>query len=489
MPLLSGPISPYNRRVNRTPDLDLLFSPRSVAVAGASTNIDSPGHDYIRSLKDFGFAGPIYPINPRADQVAGYRAYPSLADIPADVDLVISCVPASAVLELIGQCPGRNVRFLHLFTGRLSETGDAGATKLERQIEQGAKAAGVRILGPNGMGLHHAAGGISFRPDLPRTAGGVAFLSQSGNNAVEALVRGTARGLRFGKVANYGNGVDLTPGELLRYLAEDPESTIIGAYVEGVPDGRGFFEGLQAAAAKKPVIIHKAGRTDAGARSASSHTAAMAGSTELWSAALRQAGAIEARNQEQLLDLLVGAYLLPRAAGRRVAIVGGGGGRSVQSADAAEESGLEVVPLSDAIRAQVGAKAPALADWVGNPVDQSILAGSGLSSNGLLEIMLASGDYDLGIANVGEDWFFGRPDAEDRLRHACERLADVIAKSPRPVAVVLGATETAIDWQRTCIDSLRDDFVARGIAVYPSIERACMVFDRLAPREVAVLPQ
>jgi len=471
----------YNRRVNTVPDLDRLFSPHSVAVAGASTNIDSPGHDYIRSLKDFGFAGPIYPINPRADQVAGYLAYPSLADIPADVDLVISCVPASAVLDLIGQCPGRNVRFIHLFTGRLSETGDAEATKLERQIERAAKAAGVRILGPNGMGLHHAAAGISFRPDLPRSAGGVAFLSQSGNNAVETLVRGTARGLRFGKVANYGNGVDLTPGEMLRYLADDPETTVIGAYIEGVPDGRGFFEGLSAAAAKKTVIIHKAGRTSAGARSASSHTAALAGSTDLWSAAIRQAGAIEARNQEQLIDLMVGASLLPKANGRRAAIVGGGGGRSVQSADAAEESNLQVVPLSDAIRAQVRAKAPQLADWIGNPVDQSILAGSGLSSNGLLEIMLAADEYDLGIANVGEDWFFGRPEAEDRLRHACDRMIEVIASSPKPVAVVLGATETETDWQRTCIDSLRDDFVARGIAVYPSVERACMALDRLAP--------
>ena len=464
-----------------TPDLLRLFSPRSVAVAGASTNVDSAGHDYVRSLKEFGFAGPVYPINPRADEIAGYKAYPSLSAIPADVDLVISCIPANAVLELIAQCPERHVRFLHLFTGRLSETGDADAAALEREITAGAKAAGVRILGPNGMGLHHPAAGISFRPDLPHEAGGVAFLSQSGNNAVEAVVRGTARGLRFGKVANYGNGVDITPGEMLRYLATDPETTVIGAYVEGVPDGRGFFEGLKAAAAQKPVIIQKSGRTKAGARSAASHTAALAGTAELWSTALRQAGAHEARNQDQLLDLMVGASLMSRSAGRRAAIVGGGGGRSVQSADAAEENGLTVVPLSDAIRAQVREKAPQLADWVGNPVDQSILAGSGLSSNGLLEIMLRSDDYDLGIANVGEDWFFGRPGAEERLRHACDRLAAVVSTASKPVAVVLGATETNVDWQRTCIDAIRDDFVSKGIAVYPSVERAAFAVGRLAP--------
>ncbi|HKS90534.1 MAG TPA: hypothetical protein VJQ83_01295, partial [Tepidiformaceae bacterium] len=376
----------------------------------------------------------------------------------------------------------RNVRFLHLFTGRFSETGDAEAADLERRIAKSAQDAGIRILGPNGMGLYHPAAGISFRPDLPHAAGNVALISQSGNNAIEVVIRGVARGLAFGKVANYGNGVDITPGEILRYLADDDETSVIGGYVEGVPDGRGFFEGLRAAAVRKPVVIHKAGRTAAGARSAASHTAALAGSNELWSAALRQAGAVEARNQEQLLDLLVAASLLPPARGRNAAVVGGGGGRSVQSADACEENGLVIVPLPAAVREKVRARAPQLADWIGNPVDQSILAGSGLSSNGLLELMLADDAYDLAIANVGEDWFFGRPDAADRLNHACDRLAALIAASPKPVAVVLGATETTNHEHRALIDAIRDRFAGAGIAVFPSVERAAFVLGRILNR-------
>jgi acetyltransferase len=463
-----------------TPDLDRLFRPRSVAVAGASTNVDSPGHDYVQAMKNLRFAGPIYPLNRSADEVAGLKAYPALADVPGEVDLVISCLPAGAVLDLVDQCGAKGVKFLHLFTGRFSETGDEGAADLERQIAASAAAKGVRILGPNGMGLYHPAGGLSFRPDLPPEAGKVAFLSQSGNNAVEVITRGNARGMKFGKVANYGNGLDVTPGEMLRYLADDNETSVIGAYVEGVPDGRGFFEGLSAAAAKKPVIIHKAGRTQAGARSAASHTAALAGSADLWSTVLRQAGAHEARNQEQLLDLMLGASLLPRVRGRNIAIVGGGGGRSVQSADAAEENGFTVVPLPDAVRERVREKAPQLAEWVGNPVDQSILAGSGLSSNGLLELMLESDAYDLAIANVGEDWFFGRPDAGERLKHACNRLAQICEKSSKPVAVVLGATETSNRELRHVVDDVRDDFAAREIAVYPSVERAAFALGRLA---------
>ncbi|MCC6388342.1 MAG: CoA-binding protein [Dehalococcoidia bacterium] len=454
------------------PDLTRLFSPRSVAIAGASATVDSPGHDYVHSLRVFGFEGEVYPISRSAAEVDGYRAYASLDDVPGEVDLVISCLPSSAVLGLVAQCAAKHVPFLHLFTGRFSETGDAEAADLERRLLAACEEGGVRLLGPNGLGLYHPGGRIAFRPDLPREPGGVAFLSQSGNNAVEVALRGNARGLRFGKVANYGNGLDLTPARLLAYLADDPDTTVIGAYVEGVPDGRAFFEACKQAAARKPVIIHKAGRTAAGAKSASSHTAALAGSAQLWSAALRQAGALEARSQEQLLDLMVAAALLPKASGRRMAIVGGGGGRSVQSADAAEENGFDVVPLPDAVREQVRAKAPMLADWVGNPVDQSILAGSGLSSNGLLELMLADDAYEVAIANVGEDWFLGRPGGGDRLKHACNRLAAIAANSPKPVAVVLGATETNEPEYRQVLDEVRDTLIARGLAVFPSVERA-----------------
>jgi acyl-CoA synthetase (NDP forming) len=195
---------------------------------------------------------------------------------------------------------------------------------------------------------------------------------------------------------------------------------------------------------------------------------------------IRQAGAIEAGNQEQLLDLMLGASLMPNARSRRVAVVGGGGGRSVQSADACEENGLDVVPLPAAVREKAREKAPGLADWIGNPVDQSILAGSGLSSNGLLELMLASGEYGCAIANVGEDWFLGRPDAGDRLQHACDRLAAIVKASPIPVAVVLGPTETTNAEHRTLLDNVRDTFVAHGLAVYGSPERAAFAVGRLA---------
>ena len=233
----------------------------------------------------------------------------------------------------------------------------------------------------------------------------------------------------------------------------------------------------------KPVIIHKAGRTKAGASAATSHTAALAGEAAVWSGMLRQAGAIEARSQEELLDLLVASSLLERPRGRRVAVAGGGGGRSVQSADACEAEGLALPPLPSEIRTQVADRAEGLANWVCNPVDQSILAGSGLSSTALLAMIAASGAYDLGIANVGEEWFLGRPEAEARLRHACARLREAIGDAPIPIAVVLGSTETSTAWQRALIDSIRDELIEAGLAVFPTVERAAFALGRVAPAE------
>ncbi|HCV00631.1 MAG TPA: hypothetical protein DGL25_05465 [Dehalococcoidia bacterium] len=466
----------------RAESLGRLFSPRSVAVIGASQKVDSAGHDYVRALREFNFEGAVYPINPRAKEIAGYRAYPSLEDTGASVDLVICCIPANNVPDVVEACGDTGVPFLHIFSGRLSETGGTEAVALEATIEASARTRGVRLLGPNGLGIYHPAGRIAFRPDLPRASGSVAFLSQSGNNAVEVVIRGSARGLRFSKVANYGNGLDLTPGELLAWLADDSETAVIGAYIEGLADGRGFYEGLKKAASRKPVFIQKAGRSEEGAIAAASHTAALAGESAIWSSMLRQAGAMEAHSQEQLLDLMVAGSLLARPQGRRIAVAGGGGGRSVQSADACASQGLTLPPLSPDVTEYVTEHAPNLANWVRNPVDQSILAGSGLSANAILAKMASSGTYDVGIANVGEEWFLGRPNAGARLRHACKRLRETIATSPIPIAIILGATELSTEWQRQLIDSVRDEFIESELAVFPTIERAAFALGRLAPQ-------
>jgi acyl-CoA synthetase (NDP forming) len=454
--------------------MEAVFHPRSVAVVGASTNPDSPGHDYVRSLLDFGYRGAIYPINPRATELLGLRAYPSLRDVPGDVDYVICCIPSEGILGVVGECRAKGARVLQLFTGRFSETGRREGVRLERELMRRIRAAGLRIIGPNCMGVYYPAGGLSFRPDLPKEPGSVAFLSQSGNNAVELILHAAVRGLRFGKVVSYGNAADLDVPDFLAYLAGDPETEVIAAYLEGVRDGRRFLGALRSAAAK-PVVVLKAGRTAAGARSAISHTAALAGSHQVWSGALRQAGALQVDTLEEAIDMLAAFSFLRRPRRllqRRVGVVGGGGGRSVQSADACAEAGLAVVPLPGSIRRVLREKAPQLWDWVGNPVDQSILAGGPVSGAAILEMMASSPQFDVLIANLGEDWILGRPDAERRLEHVASRFVEVASRCRKPLAFVLGPADSPDGGRWRAVEGARQRLVAARLAVYPTIERA-----------------
>ena len=460
-------------------------------MVGASSNVDSPGHDYVRSLVDFGFAGPIYPINPRAPEIMGLKAYPSLSAVPGDVDLVISCIPADGVIAMIGEAQAKGVTALHLFTGRFSETGDAKAAELEQEVLAAAAAAGMRIIGPNCMGVYDSIAGLSFRPDLPKERGDVAFISQSGNNSVELMLHGASRGLRFSKVVSYGNALDLTEADFLDFLADDPETKVVGAYIEGTRDGRRLLEALRRCASAKPVVILKGGRTGAGSRTAASHTAALAGQRQIWSAALGQAGAIEVATFDELIDMLVAfAFLLNEQKSEsreqrdraRVGVVGGGGGRAVQSADVCEEAGLAVPKLPDVIREALREKAPQLADWVDNPVDQSILAGSGVSGARILEMMLECDAFDALIANVGEDWVLGRPDAIERMAHLVDRFAAIGVKSTKPMAFVLGPADSMDETKWRAVSGGQQRLTDVRLAVYPSVDRAALAVARFLAR-------
>jgi acyl-CoA synthetase (NDP forming) len=451
---------------------EAVFSPKSVAIAGASSNVDSPGHDYVRAIVEAGFEGPIYPINPRASEIMGLPAFPSLAAIPTDVDLVISCIPSDDVLELIEQARAKQVRAIIMFTGRFSETGDADAAALEQLVKERAADAGIRIVGPNCMGVFDSRSRLSFRPDLPCAEGDVAFISQSGNNSVELMLHGAARGLRFSKVVSYGNALDITEADFFDFLASDTDTRVVGAYIEGTKDGRRLFDALGRCARAKPVVILKGGRTGSGSRTAASHTAALAGQRQVWSAVMRQAGAVEVSTFDELLDMLVAFSFMRGMGGARAGVAGGGGGRAVQSADVCEEAGLTVPRLPDALRDALREKAPQLADWVDNPVDQSILAGSGISGARLLEMMLDSDDFDVLIANVGEDWVLGRPDAGERLAHLVERFAAIGARAQKPMAFVLGPADSPDESKWRAVEGARSRLTEARLAVYPSVDRA-----------------
>jgi acyl-CoA synthetase (NDP forming) len=339
------------------------------------------------------------------------------------------------------------------------------------------------------MGLLHPAEGLSFRADMSTAPGPIGFLSQSGNLLFELTHFAGQRGFRFSKAVSYGNAMDLDECDFLEYLADDPETKAIGAYIEGIKDGRRFLASLRASAAKKPVVVLKGGRTTAGGRTAASHTAALAGATEVWNAAVAQAGAVAVATVEEQIDMLLGfAYMKPLALRKplgerpRLGMVGAGGGRSVLTADLCEELGLSVPPLPDDVERKVAEKAPDLAGWVTNPVDQSILAGSGLGGAQVLEWLDESPGIDMLIGNIGEPWAFGRPDPKRIIDRVAERFSQVAQRTQKPFAVVMAPSDYSDEAQWRAVSRARERMVEAGVALFPSVERAVGTLARLAAR-------
>ena len=354
--------------------LDPVFHPRAVVVVGVRSNPNTGmmGSFYDSLLEaDFPAIGGLYPVNPKMDELNGARCYHSLLDTPDPVDHVISQVPARVVPELVDQCIAKKVRSIHFFTAGFSETGDEEMAGVEEAMIEKLRRAGIRAIGPNCMGLYVPASRLAFMSGFPTESGNVFLLSQSGANAGEIVSGLVDRGVRFSKAISYGNGADLRAHDFLDYAANDPESEVVTAYIEGVQDGRAFFDALKRCAAVKPVIILKGGRTHSGSQAAHSHTGSLAGSIEVFDAACRQAGAMRAETMDELHDLVVAASTSTRlVTGRGVALFGGGGGGfAVLSADAIDREGLRVPQMPASAVAKMREYIPVAGSSVNNPID------------------------------------------------------------------------------------------------------------------------
>ncbi len=324
--------------------MDRLFEPRSVAVVGASRDPSKVGHSVLRNLLAE-FEGDVYPVNPHADEILGVRCYPSLSEVPAPVDLVVIAVPAPVVPEVVREAGEVGARYCVVISAGFSE---AGNEELERELVQAARKAGVRIVGPNCLGIINARVGLnaSFAAEMP-PEGDIAFVSQSGALATSVIDWfssgdvGTV-GVGFSKFVSLGNAADLDFPDFLEYLAEDDETKVVVLYLEGVKDGRAFVEALSSCAEEKPVIVLKGGRTEAGAEAVSTHTGSLAGSGEVYRGVVEQFGGIFVEGFEEAFDT---AKLLAKAGpprSNRVLIVTNAGGGGILAADALHEAGFEL---------------------------------------------------------------------------------------------------------------------------------------------------
>jgi acetyltransferase len=348
--------------------LESLFSPRSVAIVGASTEPGKLGNTILDNVIKCGFKGPIYPINPRAPEILGVKAYPRLTDTPGDVDLIIVVVPPPAVLPVMKDAATKGVKAAVIITAGFREAGAQGLAA-ERTVMEVAHAAGIRVVGPNCLGVIDTFTPLngSFASGMP-SQGRIAFASQSGALLTALLDWAALHEIGFSKVISLGNKADVSEIDLIRALQDDEETRVIAAYLEGITDGQEFMRVAREATRHKPLIIFKSGTTAAGSRAVSSHTGTLAGSEASYVAAFKQTGAIRAASVSELFDLANAFAMQPLPAGRRLAIVTNAGGPGIIATDAAEKAGLRLSSFTPETIATLREKLPATAS-VYNPVD------------------------------------------------------------------------------------------------------------------------
>lgn len=352
----------------RESPLHAILNPRALAVIGASNDPTKRGYQAVKQLQADGFARPIYPINPKAPEILGLTAYPSLDAVPGAIDLALVCTPARTLPKLLVDCGAKGIKGAVILAAGFGEAGEAGKA-LEAEVLAVAQAQGIRLIGPNTNGvfnLHHRMNLVGVKDAEP---GNIGIVSQSGNMMLALITEAQRRRqLGFSTYIGVGNQLDVRFNEYLEYFGEDEKTDVPVLYVEGFKNGRRFLEVAREVTQKKPVVVYKSGRTEAGQVSAGSHTGSLAGSFALTRDLLRQAGVTVVEQSDKILSVAEGLSLLPPAEGPRVAVLADSGGHGTITTDALIEAGLSLADLSEESRVALAALLPVQAS-LKNPVD------------------------------------------------------------------------------------------------------------------------
>ena len=460
-------------------NLESIFNPRSIAIAGVSTTTPiGGGRMFLDALLRYGFPGKLYPVNPKGGEVSGLKIYGSLTEIPEPVDYVICCVPAPLVPQIIKDSATKKVKVVSIFTSGFRESGKEEDIKLEAEIYSLAQKAGIRIIGPNCMGVYSPKAGFSFAADFPKETGSVAFIGQSGGNAIHFVRLTGRRGVRFSKVVAYGNACDVDESELLEYLTADPETKLIAAYVEGVKHGHRFRQVLEAAAKAKPVIVLKSGVTKAGVRAAASHSGALSGSDQAWDGLLRQVGAIRVHSLEELMDMAVTFLYLPVPQGRSVGVVGVSGGAAVLATDDFVAAGFTLPSLPPEIQNQIRNLIDTDAGTsLTNPVDLA----AQIFSPGFPQVLSILANYDgidLLVIQLSLGVLLLPPSIGEAtvLSYLADSVIRVHKQASKSIALVIHALASGESWQ-AALDCQQKCYEA-GLPVYHSMGSVVKAVDR-----------
>jgi len=478
-----------NERIEK---MENIFSPRSVALIGASNNVAKWGGIVAINLILGGFKGKLYPVNPKEASVHGVPAYVSVKEIPDEIDLAVIIVPAAGVPDIISDCAAKGIGAAVVITSGFGELGEEGKV-LQNEMLRRARAGGMVLVGPNGQGI--AAPDAKFYPWFPTfrpDPGAIGIASQSGGISTELSEQLAEFGFGCSKVVSTGNCADLSWPDYLAYFRQDPSTKVVLLYMEGAQDGRAFFHEAKKTALEKPVILIKSGRTQEGGRAASSHTGSMAGSDAVFDGVCKQAGLIRAKTLEEAVVLAAAFVTTPLPRGRRVCVLTGGGGQGVLTADALAARGLTLPPLSEATVKKLREQLPAW--WhPNNPVD--MVAGLGYGGpTEIIPILMESDDFD-GIIFNGIGWIYSmvdpvnNPQETNMVRKGAQRVIDkevelshvlteYSGKWGLPLLICSKVARLAIRREYEAILNL----LRKDIMLYPTAHDVVNVFSALADR-------
>ncbi len=460
--------------------LDIMIHAKSIAVIGAMRPRTTGFRGMFGCIKDFGFPGKLYPINPKAQEIDGVKTYPSLVSLPKPVDLVVIAVPAPFVPDALRDCVASGSKNVHIFSSGFKETGEEEGRKLQAEIEKIAAEGQLNVIGPNCMGLYVPKSRIVTWIGPPEKSGPVSFISQSGGHAQDFTNYASVHfGIYFNKVISYGNALTLDSTDFLEYLANDNETKIITMYLEGIKNGRKLLNLITKINRKKPVIILKGGLTESGARAVSSHTGSMAGGEKIWNAFFQQSGAVRASSLEEMAEVTEAFLNLGKAKGRRVAVIGTGGGIGVAAADSCAQAGLDLSVLPQEVTQKLRQFIPPAGNMIRNPVDAHILF-MNLEALGKTLGLLSSQYIDMFVISLHLEWLYNFDNGAQ-----IKNIATYIAQSARKHAN--GKPLVVVWWQyhpdpkyakkRIMLEKIMQE---AGIPVYEGLQRAVFALAKLA---------
>ena len=454
--------------------LETAFYPEVVAMVGVSANARRgaarrPGAlSFINCYEELGFKGRIYPVNPKADEILGYRTYPKVSDIPEPVDLVIVSVPAAALVDVLEDCIKADAKNIHVFTSGFEETGEKEAATLGLKVRETAARGGLRIIGPNCMGLYVPEAGIGPFDKLPRESGPVAFISQSGGHCNWFAHSTTNYGFYCSKVISFGNAYVMDGTDFLEYLAGDPKTGVVCMYLEGIKDGARLTRLVKEVNRIKPVILWKAGLTESGTRAVASHTGSLAGQDAIWRSFYAQTGTVQVHSLEELAEMAMTFLRVRPPAGKRVALLGLGGGSSVSSADTCGRAGLDVPHLSGETQSELKKFISLAGASVKNPLDTGLIFRDSTLLERELNIVAADPNIDMLIVSPHLDMALRA--GPGQVDHLVEFLSDFTLNNDYGKPTVLTFHSFSNDPKETELRSkVKMELLQKGVPVYDSL--------------------